>query len=358
MAAEFLMLAHDYDRNKHGVAGWYMSEKLDGMRAAWDGGITRGIPCVQVPWANVEKHGRFKEERIATGMWTRYGQPIYFPDDWLPYLPKYPLDGELWAGRGMFQHVTSTAKELTPGEGWDRIGYYVFDSQPYAEWFLEREIKNPNFKKEIDNFKCMEYVQRHRGLDMQMTNWCNILARLQRDLVGNPHVYCHTQVQLPWATADAEALIAENLAMVSMQGGEGLMLRKNMSCWEPKRTYDLLKVKKLLDAEAIVTGYTWGRETDKGSKLLGLMGALIVDFRGKRLELSGFTDAERVLQHTNMGIHGRMLPIEQQSAVAGKECEPHWANDAFPRGTVVTFKYRELTNDGIPKEARYWRKRS
>ena len=30
---------------------------------------------------------------------------------------------------------------------------------------------------------------------------------------------------------------------------------------------------------------------------------------------------------------------------------------SFKRGQTVTFKYRELTDDGIPKEARYWRRR-
>jgi hypothetical protein len=28
----------------------------------------------------------------------------------------------------------------------------------------------------------------------------------------------------------------------------------------------------------------------------------------------------------------------------------------FKVGDVVTFKYRELSDDGIPKEARYWRR--
>ena len=42
-----------------------------------------------------------------------------------------------------------------------------------------------------------------------------------------------------------------------------------------------------------MVGFTSGRETSKGSRLLGKIGALIVDYQGKRLELSGLTDAER-----------------------------------------------------------------
>ena len=37
---------------------------------------------------------------------------------------------------------------------------------------------------------------------------------------------------------------------------------------------------------------------------------------------------------------------------------PDWFQGRhFKRGQTVTFKYRELTSDGIPKEARYWRRR-
>ena len=36
---------------------------------------------------------------------------------------------------------------------------------------------------------------------------------------------------------------------------------------------------------------------------------------------------------------------------------PDWiTNHTFPRGQV-TFRYRELSDDGVPKEARYWRTR-
>ena len=50
---EFLQLADHYDPHKHDVAGWFVSEKLDGTRCFWDGGITRGLPTEQVPWASI-----------------------------------------------------------------------------------------------------------------------------------------------------------------------------------------------------------------------------------------------------------------------------------------------------------------
>ena len=47
MNREFVQLAQVYDPKKHGIAGWFVSEKLDGMRCLWDGGITRGLPVVE-----------------------------------------------------------------------------------------------------------------------------------------------------------------------------------------------------------------------------------------------------------------------------------------------------------------------
>ena len=48
----FLQLADTYNPDKHKIAGYLVSEKLDGTRCFWDGGITRGIPTDQVPWAS------------------------------------------------------------------------------------------------------------------------------------------------------------------------------------------------------------------------------------------------------------------------------------------------------------------
>ena len=96
-------------------------------------------------------------------------------------------------------------------------------------------------------------------------------------------------------------------------------------------------------------GFTSGRETNKGSRLLGKIGALIVDYQGKRLELAGLTDAEREFAD----------PMARDWAAnnPGQDA-PYWIEGKrFRKGQTVTFKYRELSDDGIPKEARYWRRR-
>ena len=74
-----------------------------------------------------------------------------------------------------------------------------------------------------------------------------------------------------------------------------------MFLWTPKRVDHLLKYKAFKDAEAYVVGYTWGERTDLGSKLLGKMGALIVEWSGRRFKLSGFTDEERIMADSRIG---------------------------------------------------------
>lgn len=356
---EFLMLAHNYDPKKHGIAGWYMSEKLDGMRAFWDGGVSLGMPKYLVPWANCAKDSRYKEKQYATGLWSRYGNVIHAPDWWLEALPNTPLDGELYMGASYRQDLMSIVKKQE-GDGWDDVKLHCFDI-PYPEAiFADGEIKTTNLKKQIVYVECRQIFD---SINLPITTNAGISFRaaknvLQTLLEGYDAAVPHPQQELPFSTPDAERIVAEELVKVTDAGGEGLMLRSPGSVWKPERSHQLVKVKKLDDAEGTVIGYTTGRETDLGSKLLGLMGALILRLdNGERLELSGFTDAERVLKSWDAETYGYTSEVDWAVQHPGQEC-PEWISAiAFPRGSTVTFRYRGLTKDGIPQEARYWRKR-
>ena len=77
------MLASPYDPDRHDPAGWYMSEKLDGVRCIWDG----------------------------QELYSRYGNKFNPPDYIKSALPKdFPLDGELWTKRNDFQSCVSIIK--------------------------------------------------------------------------------------------------------------------------------------------------------------------------------------------------------------------------------------------------------
>jgi len=348
---EFLMLAHPRKGNEP-IGSWMWSEKLDGCRAFWDGGITRGLLTTDVPFANTEKDGRYVTAPKATGLWSRYGKPIQAPDWWLDKMPNFFLDGELYIGRNSFQELISTVKKLTPDSGWSNVYYMAFDSPPSHVIFSNGEIDNTNFRKSFVNVLSklgwLPTIKPARWEFKYVYEW--LRERGERNEVFN----VHKQHTLHHRGAEAEEELSRQLDLITQSGAEGIMVRNPMSLWAPQRSRTLLKIKTLLDAEAVVTGYTWGRETDKGSKLLGKMGALICKFKGHTFELSGFTDDERVM--SVVGINPADNAFEYGCSHPGEIIPETFYNPKFPRGSIITFKYRELTDSGIPKEARYWRK--
>lgn len=362
MRREFLMLGKGYDDRKHKIAGFYMSEKLDGIRAFWDGGLTRGVPTTSIPWANTinPKTGqpKTKVKPFSTGLWTRYGNPIMAPDWFLNELPSLPLDGELWAGRGGFQTVTSVCKKDKPeDEPWRDIAYGVFGCPNIWSVFQDGEIKNSNFHKTINRDEIEKWLS-NRDLEVLADftflkgepSFAAELANLNEWIDSTAqHHFLIRQTKLSDDETAAKALVDQTKRRTIEGGGEGLVLRDPNSVWTPKRGTSVLKVKGELDAEGTLVGFTSGRETNKGSKLLGMIGALVLDFNGKRLELAGLTDEERTFADKRSIAYAMENPGCEMPEGTQARC--------FNLGDQITFTYRELTNDGVPKEARYLRKR-
>lgn len=356
----FVMLAHKYDSSKHCVGDWFVSEKLNGQRCIWDGGISRGHLKADVPWANTDKDERYVEEQRATGLWSRYGNVIHAPEWFLDGLPNHMLDGELYTSRwdGSLQELRNAVSTLTPDdESWRGVSYCIFDIPSWFDFVKPRTIDVPGFYKVIRERDCntfagdvksrirfhrpgRQYRDTVRVVERESANWPDFLKMVK-------------QKQVPFI--GAEDYLEGYLEGITEEGGEGLMLRSPISEWCTERTYNLLKMKKLQDSEATVIGYTSGRETDRGSKLLGMMGALLVRWwNGKKFvefELSGFTDAERELE----GYNGSTAEAWARSN-PGILLLPAFSAKHFPRGSKVTFRYRDLSKYGVPQEARYWRK--
>ena len=68
-------MMHGRDWSGQDLAGWWLSEKLHGCRAYWDGSL----------------------------MWSRGGCVVAVPKHWKTSLPQIALDGEIWAGYGQFK---------------------------------------------------------------------------------------------------------------------------------------------------------------------------------------------------------------------------------------------------------------
>jgi DNA ligase-1 len=154
----------------------------------------------------------------------------------------------------------------------------------------------------------------------------------------------HEQFEVPFGAEKARRFIDQKLDGVVANGGEGLIIRSPFAIYTPERSHHILKVKPVNDAEAVVVGYTTGRD-GKEQKLRGKMGNLIVKMpSNKKFELSGFTEAERELTDPDWAWDNPDTIVP-----ANIECK------TFPRGTTVKYKFRGVTKDGIPVEARYCR---
>ncbi len=368
---EFLHLAHKYTPEKpprkgYDFSGWFLSEKLDGQRCFWDGGVTRGMQTTDVPWASIfdpKKPGQLKKKirPAATGLWSRYGNPIMAPGWFLNGLPCIPLDGELFAGRGNFQTAMSAVRKDVPIDNeWKQIQYAVYSSPAFEMVFRDGEIKNTNFHRKINCAKIMTWIKSkafkmfgdadHYSQGLSCDTFEEELFLLRDALEDQTDfAYLHKQIKLPGIHEEAVQAIEEHLLRVLELGGEGLILRSSDSVWQPKRMHHMLKYKPFSDDEGTIVGFTSGRETNKGSKLLGMIGSLVLDYAGKRLELAGLTNEERLFADQDM--------IDYAEKHPGDQMPTEFRGKHFKVGDTITFKYRELSDDGVPKEARYWRQR-
>jgi DNA ligase-1 len=245
-----LLLAESWASDRD-LAGWWMSEKLDGVRAYWDG----------------------------KQFLSRQGNVYHAPEWFVAGLPDVALDGELWIGRKKFQRTTSIVRRQDKSELWKEVTFVVFDAPAMPALFEER----------LAFFT--DHLDRH--------------APAHARALG--HELCQSLDHLRQELARVEAL-----------GGEGLMLRQPRSRYEVGRSTTLLKVKSFHDAEARVIGHLQGRGKHKGR-----LGALEVELPdGTRFSVgTGFSDAERA--------------------------------SPPPVGSVITFRYQELSEGGVPRFPSY-----
>ena len=217
-----LLLAHRWE-NDIDLADWWMSEKLDGVRAYWDG----------------------------TRLLSRQGNEFHAPDWFVEFLPKTPLDGELWLDRKAFQRTVSIVRRQDKSDHWRQVRYVVFDAPAVEEPFEQRL----SLVEEIVADSGSEFVQ-----------------------------------ALEHARCDGLSHLRSELERIESLGGEGLMLREPGSRYEAGRSTSLLKVKTFHDADAVVVEHVTGKGRHKGR-----MGALVVRLPdGTEFSVgTGFTDKQR-----------------------------------------------------------------
>ncbi|WP_310492771.1 DNA ligase [Dechloromonas sp.] len=108
--APAILLANVY-REQIDVSRYLASEKLDGVRAIWDGQALR----------------------------FRSGKNINAPDWFIAGLPQQPLDGELWIARGQFERVSGIVRRDIPDDAaWREVRYMIFELPGAPGTFSER----------------------------------------------------------------------------------------------------------------------------------------------------------------------------------------------------------------------------
>lgn len=136
-----LLLAHKYDaKNCSNPTGWWVSEKLDGVRAFWNG------KC----------------------FYSRLGNPFYAPKWFTKDLPSdFHLDGELFGGRKKFQETIKIVKNAECAD-WKKLKYCVFDSPSMGKTPFEKRMdavkeffdtNKPQYAEFVKQYKCTGKTQ-------------------------------------------------------------------------------------------------------------------------------------------------------------------------------------------------------
>ena len=111
-----------------------------------------------------------------------------------------------------------------------------------------------------------------------------------------------------------------------------------------------MKLKPYIDSEATVIGVRFGEE----GRVKGRLGSLMMRWGQKVFFMgSGIDDVERELFTPNMGDDA----VRDHAYHNAGKATTEFQSKTWPVGTVITFKYRELTEDGLPKDPRLQRKR-
>ena len=244
------------------VGGWLASEKLDGVRAYWDG----------------------------RNLLSRNGKIIAAPGGWSTYFPPFALDGELYTARGEFEKIQATVMDKTPSvTAWSEIKFHVFDVPEASGGLLGR------------------------------------LSELEKFILKSPQAGQNLKIIKQVKVKDnaefesfAEAIIAK--------GGEGAVVREPNAPYERKRSKNALKYKKFKDAECEVT------EVNAGTgKYAGLMGSVTC----KSLGVAGSNADEQIPHGVKFKVGSGFSDLQRANP---------------PKiGSIITYKYQNLTAKGLPR---------
>ena len=131
------------------IAAWLVSEKLDGVRARWDG------------------------RQLVTRAGNRIDAPAWFTAGW----PAQAIDGELWIGRGRFQDISDLVRALRgDAAGWRQVRFMAFDLPASPHAFASRTREFRVLAEETASPRLQRIAQLHFSERAQLDAWLRSVA--------------------------------------------------------------------------------------------------------------------------------------------------------------------------------------
>ena len=208
------------------------------------------------------------------------------------WLASEKLDGELYTARGEFEKIQSIVMDKTPNvTAWSEVKFYVFDVPEAGGGLLER------------------------------------LSELEKFILQNPQAGQNLKIIKQVKVKDNAEFVAFAKHIVA-KGGEGAVVREPNVPYERKRSKNALKYKKFKDAECEVTAINAGT-----GKYAGLMGSVTCKAIGNEGLNSG---------------SGEKAKDGVKFKVGSGFSDRDRANP--PKiGSIITYKYQNLTAKGLPR---------
>ena len=304
-----VMLAKEYEKGMKGSKdvskfsvpplGWRASEKYDGYRALF---------CY--------------DDEGNPHFYSRTGKEFNSPQWFLEAMPSNKnlkgkiIDGELWAGRENFQLMGTVRKKVPVPEEWIDIQFVVYDITNIDKGFedrlkdLQKIIKIAKEKWEVIIKKNMEYPYNNLKCPIYFTEQKKVTSHKMMD---------------------------EFYKNIISNGGEGIMIKRPDSIYKNGRSSDMLKYKPAFDREAEIIGYKKGN-----GKYKGKLGALICrPLKNCDTYMTRDEDDDHIFTLSGM-----------DDEIRDNYMETH------PEGTIITYECSGWTDKGIPRFARYLRKRT
>ncbi|QKF58802.1 DNA ligase [Aliarcobacter lanthieri] len=245
-----LQKATIYDERKHNINSYYMSEKLDGIRAYWSG-----------------------EE-----LQTKNGNKIFAPKWFIKDFPPFELDGELFTKQNDFENIQSIVLSQKEPIEWENISYNIF----------EVPNQNGDFQTRLNFLK----------------NW----------LDKNPNKFIKI---IPQIKVNNIEELNDFLNKVLTNDGEGVILKNYTLDYFTGKSDNVLKVKKFFDDEAEVISHNLNKNGSFKSLKVRLKNGVEFNLG------NGFKNSDRL--------------------------------NPPKVGSIITFKYFDLTKNGKPKFASFLR---